>query len=197
MRRSVIVTAVHIHIVDMHIDDGRVAIRAIRMRMMEIVAVMPIVVVCPAVERMPPSWPEIPVERRMPANPSRSPEPIVDNRTIDIYRLNHIVSAIDILVTNHLNRHILFLVFFDIDGSHILVDVFCQHGLQHDQVAVAISGLDDAQVIDVTIAIEVEVGDVRRFVVEFLFKLLQVFCFAKQSGYRAQVEIGRDVAVGG
>ena len=71
----------------------------------------------------------------MPTIPMRTPEPIVDDRSVDINRFYHIVGTIDIVIANNLYRDLLrCLVFFNIDACHILVDVFCENGLNHDEM---------------------------------------------------------------
>ena len=73
-----------------------------------------------------------PIEGRVPGYPSRPPKPVIDDRTVDIDRLNHIVGTIDILVTNHLDRDGLVCLTLNIDACYVLIDIFCQHGLQYD-----------------------------------------------------------------
>lgn len=78
----------------------------------------------------------------MPTYPRRPPEPIVDHWTIDIYRLDDIVLAIDILITHYLYGDLILLVFLHKDRRHILVNILCQDGLDNHQVAVVIGCFD-------------------------------------------------------
>ena len=71
-----------------------------------------------------------PIIRRVPYPPCRTPEPRIQQRCIEIYRLDDIINTIDIFITYNLNRYLLVLIFLNIDGSHILIDIFGQHCLQ-------------------------------------------------------------------
>lgn len=104
---------------------------------MPVVAMVPVAIHRPAVPVMPPMGVEIPVERRCPANPERIPEPVVDVRTVDIYRLYHIVCPIYIFVTYHLSGYFTgHLIFLHIDGCYVLENILGEHGLYHYQVLV-------------------------------------------------------------
>ena len=97
--------------------------RAPVVMMMVGVAVMPIPVMRPACVVMPPVRVIIPVPGTGPRYPCRTPEPIVDNRPVHIYRFDDIVRTIHVFVTDHLNGHIVLLVFLHVDGRYILVDI--------------------------------------------------------------------------
>lgn len=58
------------------------------------------------------------------------------------------------------------------------------------------SGFDDAYVVNVAIAVEIEVGDTVVRVVEFLFKLLEVLSLGKNSSHCLEVKVLRYVTVG-
>lgn len=65
----------------------------------------------------------------------RTPEPIVDDRRVDIHRFYHIIGSVDILIANDLHRYLLrCLVFFRIDACNILIDIFCKNGLNHNEM---------------------------------------------------------------
>jgi hypothetical protein len=74
-----------------------------------------------------------------------------------------------------------------------LVNIFCQYGLYHYQVTIAVSGFYHAQVIHFAIAIEVEVRECRIGVIEHLLELLQVFSLSEQGSHSLEVEVLRDV----
>jgi len=74
-----------------------------------------------------------------------------------------------------------------------LVNIFCQYGLYHYQVTIAVGGLYHAQVIHFAIAIEVEVRECRIRVIEQLLELLQVFGLSEQGSHSLEVEVLRDV----
>ena len=123
------------------------------MVMMESIAVMPIPVMSPAVVCVPPTRVITPVPRTMPCVPSVAPEPVVDYRSVDIYRFDDIVFAIDIFITYNLDGNIVRLVFFDIDRCNILIDIFSKNCLQDNQVLCTTCNLNDTDIINVSIAI--------------------------------------------
>ena len=69
---------------------------------MPVVAMIPVAVHRPATPAIPPVRIIAPVPRRMPAAPCGSPEPVVDIRTVDIYRFDDVVRTIYVLITDHL-----------------------------------------------------------------------------------------------
>ena len=111
----------------------------------------------------------------------RSPEPIIDNRRIDIYRLNHIVGTIDVLIANNLHRHLFgCFISLHIYASNVLIDVLSQYGLDNDQVCIFVGSFNHTEVIYYSIAVKVEIRDTRLGVIELLFELFQVFGFSKK-----------------
>lgn len=92
---------------------------------MESVAVVPIPVVCPAAVYVPPARVVPPVPRRFPCVPVRSPEPIVNHWSIDIYRLDNVVGAIDVFVADHLHFDLILRIFLNIDGGYVLKYILC------------------------------------------------------------------------
>ena len=106
--------------------------RAVVVMMMVGVATMPVPVMCPTSVCVPPTRPVAPVPRTMPSVPCVAPEPIVDERTIYIYRFDDIVYAIYVLIADNLYGYIVALVFLDIYGGYILVYILCEDSLQND-----------------------------------------------------------------
>ena len=157
------------------------------------VATMPIPVMCPASVCVPPSRPIAPVPRRMPCIPCVRPEPIVDDRTIDVNRLYHVVRTIDILVANYLNGNLVLLIFLHIYGGYILEDILRQNRLQNDQTLVTLAGLYDTKIIDLPIAVQIQVTERAVRVVEHRLELLQVLSLCEQFSYNLQIESFRDV----
>jgi len=147
--------------------------------MVEVMAVVPICPIMNGMPRVPPTRPITPVPRRTPAHPIRSPEPIIDNGSIDIHGLNDIILAIYILVTDNLYGYVIGFVFFHVDGRNVLIDVFGEHGLQHYQMFVAVGCFNDANIIDVTVAVEIQIDKSGIRIVEPLFEILQVFGLAE------------------
>jgi hypothetical protein len=89
--------------------------RAPMVVMMPCIAAMPIPVMCPATMNVPPTRVVTPIPRTAPCYPCGTPEPIVDNRTIDVHRFDDIVGAIYIFITYDLHRDLVLLIFLHID----------------------------------------------------------------------------------
>ena len=83
---------------------------------MPVVAMIPVAVHRAAMPTVPPVGIIAPVPRRGPASPEGIPEPVVDIRTVDIYRLDDVVGAIDVLVTDHLRGNLA--------GSLVLLHIY-------------------------------------------------------------------------
>lgn len=121
---------------------------------------LPIKMVRNAVIWMPPYWPIIPIERRMPCDPRWSPEPVINHRTIDIHWLNNIICTIYILITYHLHSYNLRRwIFLYKDRGYILVDVLCQYRLNHYQVTLLVCRFNHAQIIHIAIAIQIKIRE--------------------------------------
>lgn len=99
--------------------------RAVRIVIVVPIAVVPIEEWIDAVVWTPPTRPISPIIRRMPADPCRSPEPIVDQWSINIDWFDDVVCAIDILVANYLYGNLVVVVFLYKDRRNILVDILC------------------------------------------------------------------------
>jgi hypothetical protein len=93
------------------------------------IAVMPIPVMRPAAVCVPPTGVVSPVPRTRPSIPCVAPEPIVDNRSENIYRLYDVVLTVHILVANYLNGYLVVLVFLYIYRGYILEDILRKNGL--------------------------------------------------------------------
>lgn len=126
MAMCIIITAhaiVHVMIVRMVMMSHTE--RAVRIVIVVPIAVVPIEEWIDAVVWTPPTRPISPIIRRMPADPCRSPEPIVDQWSIDIDWFDDVVCAIDILVANYLYGNLVVVVFLYKDRRNILVDILC------------------------------------------------------------------------
>lgn len=151
---------------------------------------VPIYIRCDAIVGVPPAGPVVPVIRRVPAHPVGAPEPVVDVGAIDIDGFDDVVGAIDVLIADDLHGNALCLrVFLHENGGYVLIDVLCQHRLNDHEVAAAVGGLDDTEVVHLPVAVEVEVGEGRVGVVEHLFELFEVFGLPEQRCHRLQVEV--------
>lgn len=156
--------------------------------MMVGVATTPVPIACPAVMMVPPTRVISPIVRTAPCVPTGAPEPIVYYRTIDVNGLDDVVGAIYILVAYYLNGNLVLLVFLYIDGRYILIDVFREDSLQHDEPLVAFAGLYDTQVIHFAVSVEIEVTERAVGVVEQVLELLQVLCLSEQFRYHLQIQ---------
>lgn len=177
------------HIVVSRTRMVRIAERAVRMMMMPMIAMIPVTVHRPAMPTIPPVWVIAPVPRRSPASPERIPEPVVDIRTIDIYRLYDIVGTIYILITDNLCGHLTgSFILLHIDGCNILEYILGQYSLDNYQVLVVGIRFHYAKVIHYSITIEVKIGKSGIGVVEQSLKLLHVLNSSEQCSHRFQVE---------
>ena len=157
------------------------------------VAVTPVPIVSHQVVCVPPSGPISPVPRAMPCVPIRTPEPIVYQRTVNIYRFDDVGRTVHVLIAYDLNAYLIRLVFLYVDRGYVLIDIFRQNGLQNDQSLVAFAGLYYAQVIHLTVAIQVEVAERAVRIVEHRLELFQVLSLCKKLSYNLQVQSFGDV----
>jgi hypothetical protein len=120
------------------------------------IATMPVPIMCPTTMCVPPTGIIAPIPRRAPCVPITSPEPIIDNRSVNIHRFDDVVGTIYILVTYHLNGNLVGrFIFLHVDRSYILVDVFRQDSLQNDQTFVSCTGLYNSEVVYFAVTVEV------------------------------------------
>jgi hypothetical protein len=179
----------------MHIMVTMMRTIACTVRANWVVVVMPVTVIpiemwCYTMVWMPASWPIIPIVRRMPANPSCTPEPIVDNRSMDIYRLDDIVGAIDILISNHLYcDRLSSRVFLYEDRSYVLINILREYRLYNYEMLITIGYFYHSQIIHCAVAIEIQVGQSRIWVIEFSLELFQIFSLTKDSSYSFEIKV--------
>ncbi len=157
------------------------------------VAVMPVPIVCPTVMCVPPARPITPVPRTVPSVPCVAPEPIVDQGPIDIYGFYDVVRTIYILVADYLNGNLILLIFLHVYRGYVLEDIFCQHRLQNDESLVTLTHFHYADVIHLSVAVQVQVTERAIRVIEHRLELLQVFSICEQFSYHFQIESFRDV----
>ena len=191
--RVVMTSYVMVHIVVSVVHMFAGTERAVVMVMMEGIAVMPVPVMRPTGMRVPPSRVISPVPGRMPSVPYIAPEPIVYNRPIDIYRFDDVVRAVHVLVTYYLNGNLVVFISLYIDGCNILIYILCEDSLKHDESFVALSCFHNAQVIHLSVSVEVEITEGAIRVVEHGLELLQVLSLRKELSYHLQIESFRDV----
>jgi hypothetical protein len=114
-------------------------IRADRIMIMVPIAMIPIYKWIYAIVWSPPMRIISPVVWRMPTYPRCTPKPIINQRSMNIYRFNNIVRTIDVFITYQLYRNGLgCFIFLYKDRCHILVYILCQHSLNNHQMAIAI-----------------------------------------------------------
>ena len=167
--------------------------RAVVVMMMEGIAVMPVPIVGVYRMTMPPPRPVIPVPRTSPGVPAITPEPVVDNRTVNENRFYDIVRTVYIFVSDNLNGYIVGLIFLYIDRCDILVDILGEDSLQYDQALVTFARFHYAQIIYLPVSVEVEVAECAVGVVEHRLELFQVLSLRKKLSYNLQIESFRDV----
>lgn len=138
--------------------------------------VVMIYMVWSVVPAVPVVWVVAPVVWRVPVVPVRIPEPAVYYRTVDVDWLYNVVTSVDVFVTNYLNRNIFgFNIFFYIYRCYVLVDVGCKNCLYHDVVVTVFYRFNAPEVVNFSVAVEVEVRNGYRFVVEFILEVFNIF----------------------
>jgi hypothetical protein len=162
---------------------------AVMVVMVVVVDMMPVHVECPAMICVPPTRPVAPIPGRVPANPVGTPEPVVDNRNVKVSGFNDIVHSVDVLVADHLNDDLVVGVFLYIDRGYVLKNVLRQHSLEEDEVLVAVGRFYDTEVIHFAVAVEVEVGEVEVFAVEFLLEFFQISTLTEECSHGLEVQV--------
>jgi len=161
--------------------------------MMPCIAMIPIPITCPAVMYVPPTRVISPIPRTCPCIPCVAPEPIVYIGSIYIHRLDDVSRAIYIFIAYYLYRYIVGLVFLYIYRGYVLIDIFGQDSLQNNQALVTLSRLYNAQVIHLSVAIQIQITKCAVRIVEHRLELFQVLSLRKQLSYNLQIKPFRDV----
>lgn len=165
--------------------------------MIVMVAVIIVVMPCTAVTISVVWRIAMPVVWRVPAVIEWTPEEVEDDRNSHVGRLDHVVGAIDIAITYDLNHGLVVFLFLHDDGGNILVDILCQNGLDEDNVSIVVWQLHYAHIVNVTVAVEVKVGNLSVVIVDTAFEVFQCSCFAEDVGDGTKVEVFADVFIGG
>ncbi len=129
----------------------------------------------------------------MPCVPCVAPEPVVYYRTVNEYRFDDVGLAVNVFIAYYLNAYLVFLVFLNVDRRNVLIDIFRQNSLQNDQSLVALARLYNAQIVYLTVPIQVEVAECAIRVVEHRLELFQVLSLCKKLSYNLQVQAFGDV----
>lgn len=134
----------------------------------------------------------VPVIRRTPGVVTRSPPVREHRRSAHKNRTNVVVGSIHIRRTDnlHVRRSVTHL---HGQRSHILEDVLRQHSLNNDDVVVAVDSLHNTQIINISVAVEVQRGKHVCGRVEQHLKLLQRVSRSKGSTHSTQVEEEADI----
>lgn len=170
--------SVHVVVSVMDLTPG--AERAVVVMVMVGIAMMPVPVMCPTAVNVPPSRVIPPVPGAVPCYPCRAPKPVVDNRSVYIYRLDDIARTVYVLVSDDLHFHIVLrFVFLYVYRGHILVDILCQDRLQYNQSSASFTSLYHAQIVHLTVAVQIQVTERTVRVVQHRLKLFQVLRLSK------------------
>ena len=113
----------------------------------------------------------VPVVRRTPVRIVGTTKTVIQRRANIVHRLDDIARTIDVRRTDDLyvlrsKAHL------HHDGGNILIDVGSQNRLDEQHMVAAFDGLKHAQIVDVTVVVEVEVGDHVGVRVQYHLKLL-------------------------
>ena len=120
-------------------------IRTDRIMIMVPIAMIPIDEWIYAIVWSPPMRIISPVVWRMPAYPCSTPKPIIDQRSMNIYRLYNIVRTINVFIAYHLYRNRLrSIIFLYEDRCYILVYILRKHSLNNHQMAIVIGCFNHA-----------------------------------------------------
>jgi len=136
-------TRVYLIVTHMRYRSGPIG--AYRIVIMVAVTTIPIHYRCTAAVRIPPSGPVTPIPGRGPTTtPCRSPEPIVDQGTIEIDGFDDIVLSIYIGIADNLHRYLVRRIALHDDRGNILIHILGQHSLKHHKTCISIGGLHNS-----------------------------------------------------
>lgn len=80
-------------------------------------------------------------------------------------------------------------------GCNVLIDIIAEHCLDHEKVGGATDNLHDAEIVDIAVAIEVEVRKHVRRVVEKILEILRTRCLSECSCHRLKIECKADIVI--
>lgn len=137
----------------------------------------------------------VPVPRRHPDYVSASSEDLEDGRSGVECGPDDIARAVDVRSTYDLEVVIVCALGLGDQSCDVLEDVICKHCLDQEEVVVSVDGLQHAEIVDVTVAVEVEVGHGILTVVEHRLEFLDGACLCEEGGDSLEVELERYVFV--
>ena len=130
----------------------------------------------------------IPIVRRAPVCICRTAKAVEQRRTSVEHRLDDIVNTIDIRCTDDLYVRCR-ISHLDNNCGYVLIDIGCQHGLEKQHMVTPFKSLKHTQIVDKSVAVEVEVGNDISIGVQYCLKLLDGCSLGKSSCHSLQVEI--------
>lgn len=139
------------------------------------------------------AWIVTPVPRRAPWPVIRSCQIGKDRRCGHIYRLYYVLWTVDVIGTDHLHIIRVCAAHFGHQGCNILIYVWCKYCLDHKHVSPAVNCLHHAQIVHVSVAVEVQVGQHVLRIVDKILKILYVCRLGKGRADGLQVQIQRSV----
>ena len=115
-------------------------------------------------------------------------------RTFDEHRTNDVVIAIQIRISDHLHIQSIRKPLC-YEGSYVLENRGRQTSLNQQSMVRTAASLYHAQIVDPSVAVEVEIIDHILTGVDDLLELAHTACLSESSGYRIEVEIETEVLV--
>ena len=97
---------------------------------------------------------------------------VEDQRPCIEDRLDDELRTVDIRCTDHLDMVIGVTWSLCYESRYILVDIFSENSLDKEYMRVSLEGLENAQIIDISVTVEVEVGEHVLGVVQQVLELL-------------------------
>ncbi len=137
-----------------------------------------------------------PIVWRNVASVGRSPKSCIDYGRCYVNRFYDIILTIYVWVSHNLHAYALggrFLIYKN--GRHILIQIFGQYGLYNNHVHIVFHGLYHTQVIHLSIAVQIQIGNLCIFAVDSGFKICQIFRFAKNIRNAIKIQIVADIFI--
>lgn len=131
----------------------------------------------------------VPIVGRTPRTIAIRTQAGVNKRSTRENRLDNVLGTIDVGRTDNLYIAGAVCRYIGNDSGHILIYIVGQNSLNQEYVVVTANGLQYTQIIDIAIAIQVEVGEHDRRVVEQELKLLYRIGLSECSSHGLQVEV--------
>jgi hypothetical protein len=89
------------------------------------------------------------------------------------------------------------LVFFNIEGGHVLIQVVAEDRLNAHQVGLIHGTLDHSEIVHLAISIQIQIGNLPFRLIELLLKVLQVFGLSEESHDDLQIQVVAEIRNGG